>query len=326
MQETTLKENTSQSKKKNLNSNLSKPNRNHQKTLHLGNNHDQNEQTNLNGSDICWRIPGSKNIVHGSPPTIYKTYLYHNYTIVLVCCQNGDKQGRQFVSFFGSFEIQNQLVATHHVPNVVPNFEGELAPKAAQNRPTNRVLGGTTQPIWKEFAYNSHQCNPVHHHTKTPSLPSTFPVLWPKWLSCQLSRTKKCIRRTLWNFYNFYKSWHRFMHWNLIYESIEYANKIYGPKGFGASDWYRSEMWIWKHTKITHDAIDGNSNRKYSMQKHIFYMHHDFAKLLWNLEGLDHKGGESHLAHELLQQLQNQHKTQDSSWLVTISYQHFYFS
>ena len=135
----------------------------------------------------------------------------------------------------------------------------EVAPKTAQNRPTNRVLGGTTQPIWKEFACNSHQCNPVHHHTKPPSLPSTFPVLWPKWLSCQLSRTKKqCIRRTPWNLYNFYKSWHRFMHWNLIYRSIEYASKIYGPKGFGASDWYRSEMWIWKHTKITHVSIDGN--------------------------------------------------------------------
>lgn len=167
-------------------------------------------------------------------------------SVYLFSSKNGDEQGRQFVCFFGSFEIQNQLVATHHLPNVVPNF-GWSGPKTAQNSPTNRALGGTTQPIWKEFAYNSHQCNPVHHHTKTPSLPSTFPVLWPKWLSCQLSvKNKKCIPRTPRNLYNFYRSWHRFMHWNLIHESIEYASKIYGPKGFGASDWYRSEMWMWK--------------------------------------------------------------------------------
>ena len=183
-------------------------------------------------------------------------FIKHIYVYIFVFFQNGDKQSRQFVCFFGSFEIQNQLVVTHHLPNTAPNFEWS-GPQNSSKPP--RVLGGTTQPIWKEFACNSHQCNPVHHHTKTPSLPSTFPVLWPKWLSCQLSRTKKqCIRRTPWNLYNFYKSWHRFMHWNLIYRSIEYASKIYGPKGFGASDWYRSEMWIWKHTKITHVSIDGN--------------------------------------------------------------------
>ena len=79
------------------------------------------------------------------------------------------------------------------------------------------------------------------HHAKTPSLPSTFSVLWPSGSVTNCGIYIANINQDI-DIYIGSKLWiYCICKQNLWFEGC-----------ICASDWYRSELWIWKDTKITH--------------------------------------------------------------------------